>query len=194
MTTPYQPLSAYARLRSVDQRDGFCVLEVSGDGAAFDFASFAKHAGSWRPRIATETGAPAGYVTYCDVDAARQTVTLDVQCMDANALNKLAEGCLTGITTPLRTTGKSRGLPTVAPLGQPRLTDRPTDMRATFTLCDGTGSLRKCRFASAVRGGFRDPTIDVIKMIHAGTLTKSAAPEPVLDAATLAIKAIHRRR
>jgi hypothetical protein len=51
-------------------------------------------------------------------------------------------------------------------MGQPRLTDRPQSLAATFQHCDTGGNLSKRRFASAVRGGHCGPTIDAIRAIH----------------------------
>jgi len=106
LDSPHGQPAAYARLVSCDQRDGFCVLQARAeDNEGFHFASFGKHARSWRPRFTDEAGVPAGYATHCSYDAARGAVTLDVQVMDRTALTKLGEGCLTGLLVPLRTTG-----------------------------------------------------------------------------------------
>jgi len=78
-------------------------------------------------------------------------------------------------------------------MAQPRLTDRPTDARATFQHCDTGGTLSKRRFTSAVRGGFRDHVFAVFKAIHAGALAKFAEPERVVDATVQAIKQGQRR-
>jgi hypothetical protein len=167
--SPFARPTAFAKLVSIDQRDGFAVLEIASDHVGFDFPSFARHAVGWRPRITTEDGKPAAYVTDAHRDDRNGAVRLDVQVMDANTLGKLAEGVLTGAVVPLRATGMRRGKLTVAPADdRPRFTDRPMNLGDVFCRIDSTGELCKAvKFASAVRGRRRpavsDPTLDAIK-------------------------------
>jgi hypothetical protein len=199
----YASPSAFAQLRSIDTRTGAVVFKISvGHRAhsAFHFPSLLRYFASWGDDrdLGTESGDLAGYIK--SIDVSRESAHVTATIKDRNTLEKLRAGTLTGAAIPLRVVGKRGDLLSVAPRdAMPRVTDRPVAAASTFCRIEANGDLRKAvRFANIVRGRpSGDPTIDLLKAIHAmgaqpltaDTLAKAdAAPAPDLPPDVEAIK------